>query len=277
MIHPALGLLAAGLLHCKLTVLDLSDNAVNPTGAEHISPLLTQCFTLKELYLNNTGVGPAGGKIIGEALSKACENANAAGRTYALERFILGRSRLEVDGAEALAIAFTTMKSLVEIRVFQNGIPAAAAEKLALSFAANPNLEIVDISDNRLKLQGSLAMAQVIKRCKNLRRLNLSDNLLRHRGGLEVAHALSGDLKKLEFIDLSGNELTPEVGRSLLRHLKSKPNLATVKLGENAFGEDVAEQLGAGLGGDGREIDVEGAFDLEEVSTAADSLWTQSP
>lgn len=63
-IHPALKAFAAAFqLATSLRILDLSDNAVNPTGAEAIAPLLSTCLSLEELYLNNTGVGPTGGKV----------------------------------------------------------------------------------------------------------------------------------------------------------------------------------------------------------------------
>eukprot|EP00037_Helgoeca_nana_P018113 m.172984 g.172984 ORF g.172984 m.172984 type:complete len:731 (+) comp24302_c0_seq1:3784-5976(+) len=264
MIHPALGLLAEGLIGSRLTVLDLSDNAVNPQGAERLSPFLIQCFTLKELYLNNTGVGPSGGKILGDTLVKACENAAAARVPYGLTRFVLGRSRLETEGAEALAAAFTMMKTLVEIRVFQNGIPPPAAEKLAASFAVNTDLEVIDVSDNRLKLQGSVALATSIVNCRKLRRLNLSDNLIRHRGGMEVARALQSELPALEAVDLSGNDLSPEVGRLLGRALSKKAGLVEIKIQDNAFGEDLADEIGADLAAKGRFVDVSGSFELEE-------------
>merc|ERR1712216_261451 len=72
-IHPSLNHMANALVNTELTVLDWSDNAVNPNGAIMISPLLSVCQSLKELYLNNTGVGTSGGMTIGESLSKACD------------------------------------------------------------------------------------------------------------------------------------------------------------------------------------------------------------
>lgn len=49
----------------KLEVLDLSDNASGPIGAEGIVDLLSSptCYTLKELKLNNMGLGITGAKV----------------------------------------------------------------------------------------------------------------------------------------------------------------------------------------------------------------------
>ena len=50
----------------KLVELDVSDNAFGPNGMNGIMDLLVHpsCFTLKELRLNNNGLGPTGGKVI---------------------------------------------------------------------------------------------------------------------------------------------------------------------------------------------------------------------
>ena len=53
-------------------MLDLSDNALNLDGAKAIAPFLSECLTLRELYLHNTGLGPHGGVFIADALLAAC-------------------------------------------------------------------------------------------------------------------------------------------------------------------------------------------------------------
>ena len=46
----------------RLTTLDLSDNAIGPQAIHGIKDFLTSeaCFGLKNLYLNNCGLGSAG-------------------------------------------------------------------------------------------------------------------------------------------------------------------------------------------------------------------------
>ena len=49
----------------QLVELDLSDNAFGPNGVEGIVDLLKSktCYSLKELRLNNNGLGTTGGKV----------------------------------------------------------------------------------------------------------------------------------------------------------------------------------------------------------------------
>eukprot|EP00041_Stephanoeca_diplocostata_P003651 m.36564 g.36564 ORF g.36564 m.36564 type:complete len:806 (+) comp14507_c1_seq1:125-2542(+) len=242
MIHPSLGYFANALLSAKhLTVLDFSDNAVNPQGAIEISPLLSQCITLRELYLNNTGVGPAGGKTVGECLLQACNLAKSRNVPYALERFVLGRSRMEYDGAVAFAAAAKAIGTLKEVRMYQNGIKPDGCQVLAEGLAHNPHLEVLDLSDNTLKLQGAVGIVKTLKSCTKLKKLSLNDTLLRNRGGLLIAKALrqvSTQMTQLQLLDLSGNDFTPGVADELLPALQNMSALAVLNLQDNGFGED---------------------------------------
>ena len=53
------------LAETQLVELDLSDNAFGPNGMEGITELLKSktCYTLKELRLNNNGLGVFGGRV----------------------------------------------------------------------------------------------------------------------------------------------------------------------------------------------------------------------
>lgn len=54
----------------RLTELDLSDNAFGPDGVKGIEQLLKSpsCHSLRELKLNNCGLGIGGGKVGVQAL-----------------------------------------------------------------------------------------------------------------------------------------------------------------------------------------------------------------
>ena len=51
--------------NAKLVELDLSDNAFGPNGMNGLIDLLTNssCYSLRELRLNNNGLGITGGKV----------------------------------------------------------------------------------------------------------------------------------------------------------------------------------------------------------------------
>ena len=53
------------LAKAKLVELDLSDNAFGPNGMEGLTDFLKSesCYSLKELRLNNNGLGITGGKV----------------------------------------------------------------------------------------------------------------------------------------------------------------------------------------------------------------------
>ena len=70
------------------------------------------------------------------------EEADLAGGKLQLEVFVLGRSRLENEGATALAEVFETVGSLREVSMPQNGIDCEGISALAAAFAKNPHLRV---------------------------------------------------------------------------------------------------------------------------------------
>lgn len=65
----------------QLHELDLSDNAFGPIGIEGLAKFLTSssCYTLRELRLNNNGLGISGGKMLAKALLECYNNSLKAG------------------------------------------------------------------------------------------------------------------------------------------------------------------------------------------------------
>lgn len=53
------------IANAKLVVLNLSDNAFGPVGVDGLTELFASecCFTLKELILNNNGLGIHGANV----------------------------------------------------------------------------------------------------------------------------------------------------------------------------------------------------------------------
>lgn len=65
----------------QLVELDLSDNAFGPIGVQGLAELLRSapCYTLKELRLNNNGLGITGGKMLAQALTDCYSNSCSEG------------------------------------------------------------------------------------------------------------------------------------------------------------------------------------------------------
>jgi Ran GTPase-activating protein 1 len=110
----SLELMSVALLPKQLVELDLSDNAFGPDGIRAFECLLINDKQLRVLKITNCGLGPEGGEMIAEALSK--------NEGLKLTHFHAGRDRLEDKGITALASVFKAMGSLEEIHVPQNGI-----------------------------------------------------------------------------------------------------------------------------------------------------------
>ena len=101
-IPEAINNLSAGIIksNCRLTVLDLSDNAFGPIGMKSVLPFLQSesCKSLQVLRLNNNGLGIGGGKLL----------ANALVDLKSLKVFICGRNRLENDGSIEIGKSLST-------------------------------------------------------------------------------------------------------------------------------------------------------------------------
>lgn len=160
--HLGAGLIAAG---AKLTVLDLSDNALGPNGMTGLEKFLRSpvCYSLQELYLNNCGLGPEGGRMLSIALIDLHKNAKEAGTPLQLRVFVAGRNRLENAGAKALSKTFKVLQTLEEITIPQNSIYHVGVAALASSFKQNPHLRILNMNDNTLGVRGAAKIAEVFE------------------------------------------------------------------------------------------------------------------
>lgn len=159
--HLGKGLCAAGT---KLVELDLSDNAFGPIGVKGLAALLSSssCYTLKELRLNNNGLGISGGKMLAKALLDCHENSlKETKKPFELKVFIAGRNRLENEGATALANVFEKLTSLEEVVMPQNGIYHVGISALANGLSTNKNLKILNLNDNTVGPKGARALAEV--------------------------------------------------------------------------------------------------------------------
>lgn len=240
--HLSRGLMTA---NAQLEVLDLSDNASGPIGVEGILDLIKSptCYTLKELKLNNMGLGIGGAKLLAKALRECYQNSKAAGTPLGLKVFIAGRNRLENEGASALAEVFEEMGSLEEIQVPQNGIYYRGIQALSKAFANNPNLREINLNDNTLNPEGSSAISKSLAHLQNLVKLDLGDCLMKSKGVMFLAEALENGHLNLEEVVLSFNSVKTPGALALIQALEKKHNLKKLSLDGNKFGLEGIEKV----------------------------------
>ncbi|XP_035515344.1 ran GTPase-activating protein 1b [Morone saxatilis] len=235
-------LMSAG---ARLTELDLSDNAFGPDGVKGIEQLLKSpsCHTLRELKLNNCGMGIGGGKILAEALIECHRQSSAHGAPLKLRVFIAGRNRLENEGARALAKAFQLMGSLEEVHVPQNGINYAGVMALASAMRHNPELRVLNFNDNTFTKKGTLAMAQALRHLRNVQVINFGDCLVRSEGAIALAAVVREGLPILKELNLSFGEITEAAALVVAQAVTDKPHMEKVDLNGNCLGEEGCEAL----------------------------------
>ncbi|XP_077057163.1 ran GTPase-activating protein 1b [Siphateles boraxobius] len=246
-IPPALKSLGNALMTsgARLTHLDLSDNAFGPDGVKGIESLLKSpvCYTLRELRLNNCGMGIGGGMVLASALTECYKQSSAAGSPLKLKVFIAGRNRLENNGATALAKAFKVLGSLEEVHMPQNGINHPGITALAAAMKHNPNLQVLNLNDNTFTKRGSIAMAEGIRHLRCLKVINFGDCLVRSEGAIAIAGALREGLPFLRELNLSFGEICEAAALVVAKAVQGKADLEKLDLNGNCFGEDGCEAL----------------------------------
>ncbi|KAM8715158.1 hypothetical protein ACLKA7_002239 [Drosophila subpalustris] len=242
--HLGAGLIAAG---AKLTVLDLSDNALGPNGMQGLEEFLRSpvLYSLQELYLNNCGLGPEGGRMLSEALIDLHQNAKVAGSPLQLRIFVAGRNRLENVGAKAVAKALKTLQTLEEISMPQNSIYHVGISALAEGFKLNPHLRVLNMNDNTVTVKGSAKIAEVFEHTPLLREINFGDCLIKTDGAYLFAEALEAKHEQLEVLDLGFNEINYDGGLMIVTAMQNKPKLKSLNLDGNWFGQEGCSQITA--------------------------------
>jgi len=162
-----------------------------------------------------------------------------------LKVFIVGRNRLENEGAQALASVFERLKTLEEVVMQQNGIYHVGITAIAQGLSANPNLRVLNLNDNTIGLKGIRALAKALPTFRGLEELNLGDCLLKTKGALVLAEALDihGNHTSLRFLDLSNNELREDAGNAIAKAMHDKTLLTNLQLDGNCFGTKGRENL----------------------------------
>lgn len=241
-IPPALTDLSKGIMlaDARLTVLDLSDNALGPNGMSGLVDLIKSpsCFSLQELRLMNCGLGTTGAKMLAKSLTYCYNKSVEAGTPMELRVFAAGRNRLENEGAKALSAIFAEIQTLQEIIIPQNGIYHVGMSALAEALKKNINMQVINFNDNTITAKGAESLAEAFYQIEGLREINLGDCLLKDEGGQILSDVLADCHPDLEYLNMSGNEIGPEVGMAIASAMTHKDALREVILDCNQFGDE---------------------------------------
>jgi Ran GTPase-activating protein 1 len=254
--------------------LDLSDNAFGPAGADPLRRLLIENRHIETLRLNNNGLGIGGGQFISSALLESSAKSKETNTPTALKTVIMGRNRLESQGAEYLSKAFATFPSLKELVMPQNSIRPEGVQVLLDALKTGcTDLEVLDLQDNTFTKKGSLALAAAIPAWSKLRVLNVGDCMLGKAGSKQVIKALtvspSSTLQTLMFtyneMDEAGAQLIPAL-------LKAKKTLSSLSLNGNWFEAeaDIVEEIRNVLRANGHVDGLDELEDMEEEDSDAE-------
>jgi Ran GTPase-activating protein 1 len=244
----ALGALCDALKsHTSLFELNLSDNAFGGRSVDPIVPFLTHNRSFAVFKLNNNGLGPAGGKVIADALRESARLSKQEGKESTLRTVTCGRNRLEDGSATAWADAFAAHGTLEHVSLPQNGIRQEGMIALARGLAKNPKLRVLEIADNAMNIddgtEGTQAFADALSSWPDLERLDLSDCVLAH----EEANAppslfdalAKGTNKKLHTLLLQNNNLDVAAFQKLGEDVVGKlPALRRLEVQWNEVEED---------------------------------------
>jgi len=158
--------LSDALIGKQIQKLDISNNALGPSGALALSDFLLQAGNLRVLLINNCGLGIDGVTTISNSLKSGTPN---------LELWAMSRNRAENPGAVKIGEALSGLKKLKELHVFQNVIRLEGMVAIVTALQGCPDLEVLDIRDNYVKGEAAKEMGVLIDKSKNLKCLNLSD------------------------------------------------------------------------------------------------------
>jgi Ran GTPase-activating protein 1 len=232
---PSLNSLIVSIEDKNIRILNLSDNAFGPSGVSAFDFYLKKSTTLRELYIENCGLGPEGAESVALALG--------TNKNLILERLKIGRNRLESKGASAFGSYFSTISTLVEFVAFQNGIKEEGMANLLKGLKTNINLQILKINDNLITGSSVNALIELITSLEDLRVIDISDSKLSF-SAIDIFKQLI-KCSKLEEIHCNYNDIEEKEDQSAIAELlQSLPNkLNKLELKGNEIKKSVFKKI----------------------------------
>ncbi|MCJ1312859.1 Ran GTPase-activating protein 1 [Agyrium rufum] len=266
-IPPALSALLEAVVELPyLEKVDLSDNAFGLNTVAPLVAFLDRHTPLRELVLNNNGLGPQAGTMVAEALIRLGTRKREArekgkgeqkeeNKVPDLELVICGRNRLEAGSMRAWAKAVGVhRRGLKVVKMVQNGIRqegivtlltgkgVVVGEGEEAGLKTCQELQVLDLQDNTFTLVGSQALAGVVGGWTQLVELGVGDCLLGSRGAREVfsVFGAKGGNKALRVLRAQYNEIDARAMETLFKAVKDGKleGLRRVEVNGNRFAED---------------------------------------
>ncbi|KKY34090.1 putative ran gtpase-activating protein 1 [Diaporthe ampelina] len=273
---PAVDALVSAFLELPaLESISLADNAFGPDVEWPIVRLVRAHTPLRELDINNVGLGPKVGAVLATALVNLAQNKAAAGAPP-LRALLSNRNRLVQDddaplpGMAEWAAAFAAHPQLRTVDLGNNGIRREGMDRLVRDGLAHLHaIEELDLQDNTIASRGGThtALAEAAGGWPNLRALNLNDSLLGSRGAALLVPALAAvQPSRLESLKMAGNNLNKANTAALAGAFAQLSELREVELNLNNIPEDDEGfwALKRMLEGRGRERGIEARIDSLE-------------
>jgi Ran GTPase-activating protein (RanGAP) involved in mRNA processing and transport len=229
-----------------LRILDLSNNALRASGIKTVVDALDQQrgsrSILEELDLSNNDIGPTGAQHISTIL---CRNT-----CKSLKRLNLSGNKIGSEGAGFLGSLLAFNYTLSELNLSRNNICTAnttdgiqsIAEGLSCIEYVNSNLLRLDLAENMMKDSEAIIIADMIQKNLKLEVLNLSRNAIRNVGINAIIDALPHN-SALKELWLHNNKAEQE---ELLVQFICNTNLCKLTMltyADNAFEQHQIENL----------------------------------
>ncbi|XP_051865121.1 NACHT, LRR and PYD domains-containing protein 3-like isoform X2 [Pristis pectinata] len=231
---------------CKIQRLWLNHSDLNGPEAENLAYALTANRSLTELDLGGNTLGDSGVKLLSAALrNPECK----------IQRLWLWRVDLTDSGAEDLASALSTNRSLTELDLGYNDLGDSGV-KLMCASLRDPECKIqkLDLSRVGLTDSGAVDLVSALGTNRSLTELDLGYNELGDSGVKHLSVALRDAECKIQRLGLTCNDLTASCAEDLASALSANPWLMELKLGINELGDLGVKLLSVELSNPGCKI-----------------------
>ncbi|CAF4821771.1 unnamed protein product [Rotaria sp. Silwood1] len=191
----------------QITTLNLSDNALNDSGIKHVTNVLQQNTTIKTLHLRKTGIGFGCSRYARYNFPSAPSGLFAP--PVASTGGDIGWNKITDKGAQHLADALKTNKTLTTLSLQNNGIGDIGAEFLANALSYSSTLTTLDLSRNEITGRGMKYFENALKNNTGLQTLDLWDNEIGTIGAQHLANGIKHNSHSIVVIISSLDLLVP--------------------------------------------------------------------